>query len=88
MEKSTLPQFSQGFNAVSLYVSPKQITALWCNGKTRQAKNCSEVELKVVITGSINGLEEVENTLSRFVNYVKLGGPIHVFVYSVAIQET
>ena len=57
--------------------------------KLDKQKNCSAVVLRVVITGSINGLEEVkEGTLMRCTDDTKLGGLIDILMYKAAIQET
>lgn len=50
-------------------------------------KTCAVVVIRVVITGSINGLEE-EGTLIRFADDTKLGEPTDILMYRVAIQET
>lgn len=78
---------------LTLSPSMSNVTKLQhCGAMGRQLdkqKNCSTVVLRAVITRSINGLEDAKGeTLIRFADHIKLGGPIDILMYRVAIQET
>lgn len=78
---------------LTLSPSMSNVTKLQhCGAMGRQLdkqKNCSAIALRVVITGSVNGLEEVkEGSLIRFADDTKLRGPIDILMKRVAIQET